>query len=340
VENFNLNVQQSLGNGVILQVGYVGSQGRRLRDLVDVNQAALGSEFVSVPYSSTTCPAASSGATPSTPGNDQQCSRPYYSQYPNYGVINQIQSNGTSNYNSLQASLRLATWHGLTSEFTYTWGHSLDEFSQITLWNPQNSFCQKCEYGNSDFDVRNTSVTYFTYMVPNGHSLKLLTNGWQVNGLLSFHSGPPFTIFSSNAGGSGTGEFQERANINPGVSPYKGVSHSVVDNAVNWLNPNAFTPSLQGQFGDSERNDLHGPGYSDVDFSVFKNTRIGERVTAQFRVEMFNLFNHLNLANAGDGYCTDSSTCAIGTTIGNAYGAPGIGAGEPFNTQLAMKIIF
>jgi hypothetical protein len=77
-----------------------------------------------------------------------------------------------------------------------------------------------------------------------------------------------------------------------------------------------------------------------VDFSVFKNTKIGERVTAQFRVEMFNLFNHLNLANAGDGYCTDSQPCAIGTTIGNAYGAPGIGAGEPYNTQLAMKIIF
>jgi hypothetical protein len=178
-------------------------------------------------------------------------------------------------------------------------------------------------------------------MLPDAsHGPKLLTNGWQLNGLLSFHTGQPFTIFSSNAGGSGTGEFAERANINPGVSPYAGVSHAVTDYTVNWLNPNAFTPSLNGQFGDSERNDLHGPGFSDVDLSVFKNTKIGERVTAQFRVEMFNLFNHLNLAAPGDGYCTDSQTCAIGTTIGSNYGAPGIGAGEPFNTQLAMKIIF
>jgi hypothetical protein len=77
-----------------------------------------------------------------------------------------------------------------------------------------------------------------------------------------------------------------------------------------------------------------------VDFSVFKNTKVGEWVTTQFRVEMFNLFNRLNLAAPGDGFCTDSQSCAIGTTIGANYGAPGIGAGEPFNTQLALKIIF
>jgi hypothetical protein len=173
----------------------------------------------------------------------------------------------------------------------------------------------------------------------------LLTNGWQVNSLLSFHGGQPFSIFSSNSGGSGTGEFAERANLNPGNAPYAGVSHSVVGSAstgysVSWMNPNAYSPSANGAFGDSHRNDLHGPGFSDVDFSVFKNTKVGEWVTTQFRVEMFNLFNRLNLAAPGDGFCTDSQSCAIGTTIGANYGAPGIGAGEPFNTQLALKIIF
>ena len=110
--------------------------------------------------------------------------------------------------------------------------------------------------------------------------------------------------------------------------------------SVNWLNPNAFTSALPNEFGNTPRNVLHGPGFEDVDLSVFKNTHITERVTAQFRVEMFNLFNHLNLAAPGDGYCTDSSSCAIGTTVGANYGAPGIGAGEPYNTQLALKILF
>jgi hypothetical protein len=321
LENFNLNLQRSLGNNLLAQIGYVGSAGRRLRALLDINQAALGS----------------GGAN---------SARPFYAEYPNYGVINQIQSVGTSDYNALQATLRVASWHGITSQVAYTWAHSLDEASQIYLYNPQNSLCFKCEYGNSDFDVRNTAVTYVTYMLPNAaRGPKLLTNGWQVNSLLSFHGGQPFTIFSSNSGGSGTGENAERANLNGGIAPYASVSHSVVGTAssgysVNWINPGAYSPAANGAFGDSHRNDLHGPGFSDVDFSVFKNTKVGEWVTTQFRVEMFNLFNRLNLAAPGDGFCTDSQTCAIGTTIGANYGAPGIGAGEPFNTQLALKIIF
>lgn len=318
--NFDFNVEKSLGGAMIAQVGYVGSEGRRLRALIDINQATLGSD-------------------------DANSSRPYYSQYPNYGVINQVQSIGTSNYNSLQASLRMANWHGLTSQLAYTWGHALDETSEIYLYNPQNSLCFKCEYGNSDFDVRNTFTSYASYNVPAFHGPKLVAQGWQVNGLVSFHGGQPFTIYSSNTGGSGNGEFAEKANRNPGVKAYAGVSHGVQGDSANgfyvdWINPDAYTASENGAYGNSHRNDLHGPGFSDVDFSVFKNTKITERINTQFRVEMFNLFNRLNLASPGGGYCTDSSSCAVTTTIGNAYGAPGIGAGEPFNTQLALKIIF
>ena len=313
VENFNFNLQRSLGAGAIAQLGYVGSQGRHLRDLVDINQINIAL------------------ATPA---------RPYATEYPNYGVINQVQSEATSNYNSLQALLRFASYHHLTSQLSYTWGHALDEASEIYLSNPENSYCFKCEYSNSDFDVRNTFTAYFTYDVPGGSSMKWLTNGWQLNSLVNLHGGQPFTVFSSNGGGSGNGEYAERANFVKGVSPYSGVSRSVQSYSVNWLNPKAFAPSANGAYGDTPRNVLHGPGFEALDFSVFKNTKITERVTAQFRVEMFNVFNHLNLAAPGDGYCTDSSTCAIATTIGANYGAPGIGAGEPYNTQLALKILF
>jgi hypothetical protein len=311
VENYNLNLQRSLGSGAIAQVGYVGSEGHHLRDLVDINEIDIATGL-----------------------------RPYASEYPNYGVINQIQSEAVSNYNSLQALIRLAAWHHLTSQGSYTWGHSFDESSEIYLYNPQNSYCYRCEYGNSDFDVRNTFTAYFTYDIPGGSSLKRLTNGWQLNSLWNFHGGQPFTVYSSNGGGSGNGEYAERANFVSGVSPYAGVNRSVQSYSVNWLNPNAFAPSANGAYGDTPRNVLHGPGFEDVDLSVFKNTKITERVTAQFRVEMFNLFNRLNLAAPGDGYCTDSSSCAIGTTVGANYGAPGIGAGEPYNTQLALKILF
>ena len=323
VENYNFNIQHSYGSSLLAQIGYVGSSGHHLRNLVDINQAALGS----------------GGAN---------ATRPYGALFPNYGVINQIQSEATSNYNSLQALVRASNWHHLTAQGAYTWAHSLDEASEIYLFNPQNSFCFQCEYGNSDFDVRNTFTAYLSYDVPGGAAgPKWLTHGWQLNSLMNFHGGQPFTIYSSDSAsngagqsGSGTGEYADRADKVQGVSPYAGVSHAVENYQVNWMNPSAYTSSLPNQFGTSQRNDLHGPGFEDVDFSVFKNTQIAERVTAQFRVEMFNVFNHLNLAQPGDGYCTDSSTCAIGATVGANYGAPGIGAGEPYNTQLALKILF
>jgi hypothetical protein len=98
-----------------------------------------------------------------------------------------------------------------------------------------------------------------------------------------------------------------------------------------------------GTWGTTGRNEFYGPGYGDVDFSVFKNTHIWERVTTQFRVEMFNLFNRTNYApplNDFDPNYSATNALALYTTIGSFNGAPGIGAGEPYNTQFALKIIF
>jgi len=90
--------------------------------------------------------------------------------------------------------------------------------------------------------------------------------------------------------------------------------------------------------GNLRRNQIYGPGYSAVDLSVFKNIPITERVRAQFRVEMFNLFNRVNLAS-GVG-ATGPGGGVIADTIGDFNGAPGIGPGEAFNMQLGLKIIF
>ena len=80
-----------------------------------------------------------------------------------------------------------------------------------------------------------------------------------------------------------------------------------------------------------------GPDYKSVDFSVLKNVPINERVKVQLRAEMFNLFNRINFAS-GPGAVNSDGT--ITDTIGDFNGAPGIGPGEQFNMQLALKIIF
>ena len=160
----------------MLTLGYVGSQGRRLLTLADINKAIILGD----------------------PDTAQE-RRPYAQQSPNFGIINQIRSNGTSNYNALQGSLRVRSWHGLTSQLVYTWAHAHDDMSYWRGALPQNSFDLKADYGNSDLDTRHNFSALISYTLPDcSKSPRWLLEGWQVSSLLSLHSGQPFTVFTES----------------------------------------------------------------------------------------------------------------------------------------------
>ncbi|WP_353069604.1 TonB-dependent receptor [Tunturibacter empetritectus] len=321
-ENYNVNLEHTLAPSVIFQLGYVGSSARHLLSLLDINQATPGI-YVSDP--------------PTVPNGEsadfkRQQHRPFYGPYQQYGNINQIESIGTANYNSLQAQIRITNWHHFSTQTIYTWSHALDEVSAYRGALPQDSTNFKGDYGNSDFDTRNTFVSFVSYEVPGSQHLKRLTGGWQVNSLLSFHGGQPFTVHASGDI-SGTNEGNDRAvQIAPARTGYQGQSTTA-----NWIDLSAFQDPNPGTFGTVRRNQFFAPGYSDVDLSVFKNTRIGERLTIQLRAEMFNLFNRNNFAPPSPSVGGSSQ---LSDTIGDYNGAPGIGAGEAFNTQFGGKIIF
>ncbi|PYX82378.1 MAG: TonB-dependent receptor [Acidobacteria bacterium] len=298
--NYNLQVERSFGNAAVLQVGYVGSAGRKLQLTQDLNQNNAYGPCISSP---TTC------------------------QFPNIGSILQLTTEGTSNYNALQSVFKVRSWYGLTSQFAYTWSHALDQVSEYRgVKAPLNldDF-----YGNGDYDTRHNFTTYVTYDIPgSSHGPKILTHGWQLNSLLSFHSGQPFD--------------EVRPGSNLIGDPFAGISHRFNKAGVTWINTAAFcTPSLtclpNNPIGDVRRNQYYGPGFADVDLSVFKNIPITERLKMQLRAEMYNLFNRINLVS-GPG--SVGSNGLVSDTIGDANGAPGIGPGEPFNMQLAIKIIF
>ncbi len=326
--NYNLNVEKSFGNAAVWQVGYVGSMGRRLSAMLDINQAALSPLGANIDTATL------------------QANRPYFGQYPNVGTINQLNSVGTSNYNSLQSTLKLREYRGLTAQFAYTWAHALDQVTAYRAVLPQNSFNLRGDYGNSDFDTRQNFTAYLTWDIPgSSHGPKILTHGWQVNTLFSFHGGQPINLFASNDT-TGNLDFQQRPNLVG--DPLAGVNHSfnAAGGGMPWINLNAFAQPAPGTFGNMPRNMIYGPGYSDVDLSVFKNIPIGERFRMQLRAEMFNVFNRINLAT-GSGSTSLSSACSanpqfacIGDTIGDFNGAPGLGPGEPFNMQLVVKLIF
>jgi outer membrane receptor protein involved in Fe transport len=310
-ENYNVNLEHTLAPSVIIQLGYVGSSARHLLSLLDINQAAPGVYSADI---------------------QRQVTRPYYNLYPQYGNINQLESIGTANYNSLQAQIRITNWHHLSTQTVYTWSHALDEVTAYRGALPQDSTNFKGDYSNSDFDTRNTFVSFMSYDVPGSQHLKGLTGGWQVNSLLTFHGGAPFTVHASGDI-SGTNEGNDRAvQIAPARVGYQGQSTTA-----KWIDLSAFQDPALGTFGTTRRNAFYAPGYSDVDLSVFKNTRIGERLTIQLRAEMFNIFNRNNFAPPSPSVGGSSQ---LSDTIGDYNGAPGIGAGEAFNTQFGGKIIF
>jgi outer membrane receptor protein involved in Fe transport len=317
--NYNLQLEQSFGSNMIAQLGYVGSSGHHLLSIVDLNQSK-----------------------PNATGIDQT-SRPYYGAFSQYGNINEIQSIGNSNYNSLQATLRASNYHHLNTQLAYTWSHAFDDVTAYRGALPQDSTNFKGDYGQGDFDARHTLVGEISYDIPGMEAHKALTGGFQLNSVVSFHTGLPFTVLTDDQTDN-TGEGNQRAN-QVIANPYAGFKKATP--GANWLNPAAFADPAGGTWGTTHRNAYTAPGYGDVDFSIFKNTKIGEHINTQFRVEFYNIFNRTNFApplGGGNGFYNPNtatiSTMQLYDTIGDFNGAPGIGAGEPFNTQLAMKVTF
>jgi hypothetical protein len=316
--NYNLQVEKGFGNGAaVWQVGYVGSAGHKLSVMDSV------------------APCITVSPCPFLPANGG-----------NVGTVLQLNSVGNSNYNALQSTFKIRSWHGFSSQFGYTWAHELDTMSeyrgeiQFDYTNP------KLDYGSGDFDTRQNFTAFFTYDIPgSSHGPSILSHGWQISSLMSFHGGQPFNFAGTTASGT------QRPGLNLLSNPFAGVSHTFSkalggsEPGEQWVNPAAFcTPSVNcpaGQptnlAGDLGRNAFSGPGFADLDLSVIKNIPVTERVTVQLRAEMFNLFNHINLASGAGAVGSDGS---VRDTIGDFNGAPGLGPGEPFNLQIAAKIIF
>jgi len=335
-QSIDLNIQHSFTSSMLLQVGYVGTLGTHLLGLQDINPGGLNSLNTAVDYNSTTCSPQYSGATPSTPGNNLQCSRPYFSKFPTFSVIDELRTNLGSNYNSLQSTLRLQNWHEFSAQLGYTWSHALDYETGELPYIAQDPTNEKGEYGNSDFDVRQTLTGYLDYQFVHLRGPKLLSQGWEVNSGLLFHGGTPYTV-TSNTNPSGNGESADRA-VQVMKDPKQGVSHAIVNGSVQWFNPAAFVDAPTGQYSPTRRNQNYNPGYADVDIALVKNTALWEQYRAQLRVDFFNAFNHTNLAPVG--FDPASETGVIGSTLGPFLGNPGIGPGEPFATQFSLKIIF
>ncbi|CAN5683486.1 hypothetical protein BH10ACI4_BH10ACI4_04120 [soil metagenome] len=327
-EVFSFGIEQQFTRTTLVTLGYVGSQGRRLSVLYDINQpVANGTATASArPYTQTSFP--NENAT--------------YVGKPLLG-INQLNFGSSSNYNALQATVKQAAWHGVQTTLNYTWGKSMDNGSSSTT--PMNSYNLRQDYGPSTFDARHTLNGYAYYTVPQlWHAMPRLTKGFQVNALYTYSTGLPLNPLVSTDN-SKTSQLKDRPNVVVGSNPYTGLqlaTSTATGRQYRWMtnaSNSSFTVADPGTYGNERRNAYYGPNFRTVDVSLFKHTPITERVMSELRAEIFNVFNLNNFANPSVSNIT-SSTFGLITQTRNGSGAPGIGYGEPFNVQFALKLSF
>ncbi len=316
-QDWNLNIQRSLGADWLLQIGYVGTTGVKLPRFIEGNPA------VYIPGVDTTSPGCSvaNPCSISTANNANQ--RRLYSgctlaDPPSscvYSSVGEIASIANSNYNALETSLRKRFSHGLSFLATYTWSHSIDDVSSFNITGSasqdtagendlaQNPFDLAAERGNSMFDARHRFVLSYQWSIPYlQHSSTFygrVLGNWQLNGIFTAMSGTPFTVFDSNDV-SVQGSAPEISGFSSNRPNLIGDPNSGPHTAAQWFNVNAFQKITQDptspvqQFGNEGRNVVRGPGYVNWDFSALKNIRLTETKELQFRGELFNFLNHTN----------------------------------------------
>jgi hypothetical protein len=321
VESYNLNVQQDLGHGTALQVGYIGSQGRHLRLNRNINQFVYAS------------PTATTGTRPFPTVSLSSSIRPGAA----LGNITYNDNAGMSNYNALWITARKSLRGGLEFNTTYTYSKSMDENSQSgngiqDNTNPAGS------YGLSDFDVRHHFVLSGTWTLPfHGNRLK---EGWLLADITQIQGGNPLNVTTGSAYSGATGNIRPTLLARPSTGIHKALTNFNIPYIVgtSCATPTAgcnfLTPSIG--YGTMQRNSLTGPGFSDTDVSLQKTTRIAENVNFVLRADAFDVFNQANFGNPN---LTASPTSTTFGQITSTRGAIG-DAGSSRQLQFAAKVTF
>lgn len=312
VQNYHLTVQRQVGARASLQAAYVGGAGRKLPLTRNSNAPVAG------------------------PGGLQQ-RRPFAARYPDLGAINELQTVGKSSYHSLQTMLNVTGWRGLTGRVAYTWSKSIDLASDARFILPADSYNLRRERGRSDFDATHVFVTGLTYQAPALAALgRRLGSGWELATFATAHTGLPIDL---RAGTNVSNSFDGMDRVDIAGDPFANVSPASNPATVRFFNPSAFALPTSGAFGNIGRNALSGPSFAAIDFSLNKTTAVTERMSLQFRFEIFNLTNRANYANPGASL-TAATSFGIITNTRHGGSAPGIGPGEPRSVQMALKLRF
>jgi hypothetical protein len=308
VQSWNFNIQGTLASDFSVMAGYFANKGTDLNIARNYNQFVNGVR----PYPSLSA------------------TSPIFAGRP-LANITVYESDGNSTYNALWVTATKRMAKGLQFNANYTWSKSLDYNSRnVQGVSVQDSNNLRGDHGPSDYDARHRFVLNGLHSLP-FHGSRL-AEGWELASIVTLQSGNPVTLYTTNRSltGSGTIRASVKGPVETGFSP------ALNGNAtfVTYIQNSSVFYDQGNALGNLGRNAVVGPGFSNIDFAVVKNTRLQEGIALRIRCDVFDLFNHANLGQPGG----TIGTATFGQITNTRW--PTGDSGSSRQLQLAMKLIF
>jgi hypothetical protein len=320
---WNLTVDQSLGSNQVVSAAYVAARGRELLRL-----------------------------------------ERYANPNPKFVFVDVSRNTATSDYNSLQLQYRRRLSRGLQALVSYTWAESLDNVSSDSAFlTPNDKLDPQIDRGPSDFDIRHQFSAAFTYNIPApgfGEFGRELLKDWAFDTIFAGRSAAPVNVtYLRNIG---FGNFSFRPDLVSGIPLYiedpnapggRRFNNQIVvipGNPRPQVGP--FRPPVENRQGDLPRNFLRGFPVYQLDFAVRRDFHLKDRLSLQFRTEVFNIFNHPNFADPNGTLLTGNNRNAgfgfSQSMFGKSLGSGGVSGGfnplyqigGPRSIQFALKLMF
>ena len=316
---YSLGVQQGLGTHTVLNISYVGSQGRHENYYQAINLPALSALPAMV----------TAGAL-----NNEAVT------YPGFGGIRLAYNGGNSSYNSLQTSLTGTVHRDLHLQVAYTLAKAQDSTTSNgsggDLNNATNPYLGwKYDFGPSQFDRRDVFFTNLVYDIPlfrndSNRLVRGTLGGWQFSGIVTEETGAPINLgVSGTTAASIIGNTGVRPNLNGSISYPKTVGQ--------WFNTSVFSAPacVTGPdcYGNAPFDAIRGPGRNNFDLALMKNFAFTERFRMEFRAEAFNAWNHTQFKG-------DANNGGIGNSFGSGNFGQVTSAFDGRQWQMALKAIF
>jgi hypothetical protein len=290
VSEWNLQLQREIAPNQSISLAYVGTHGAHLMRNYNANQTLYGT-----------------GAQ----------------LEPQLGSIQIQDSRGKSDYHAMQVQYEHRLSAGLEATGAFTWSKTTDDScGNLDTCAPQLYTDYKIEHGLSTEDVDYVFSPSINYELPFGHGKRwggsdsrwedYAIGGWQFNAIYTLQGGTPFSITASGNPSNTRADVTGKPVINPG-------------NIVNYVEPGAFAvPAMNAAGiylapGTSGRDMVRGPGFSNIDFALFKNFAVTERVKGQFRVQAYNLTNTPHFSNPYDTNLNDGHIGKINSVLTNSW---------------------